>query len=461
MPDRKATRAKRGLILIVEDEANLRQGIADYLTRRGYDVQTAADGAEALARVAASAVDVILTDMQMKGLSNLDLVDALIEKAPQAQILVMTAFGTVKQAVEAMKRGIYDYLTKPLNMDELLVYMDKALEQKRLHEELSSLREALQTRHAFGNIIGKSSGMQEVYHKIEKVAGTTATVLILGESGTGKQMVAQAIHYNSPRSDGPFVTLTCASIPDSLLASEFFGYEKGAFTGAATARAGKFETAHGGTLFIDEVSEVEPGVQVSLLRFLQERQFERVGGNRTIQADVRVIAACNKDLMEEVKQGNFREDLYYRLNVFPICLPPLRERRDDIPLLADHFVRKYAKQNDKTIEGLTTQAILLLMNHDWAGNVRELEHLIERAVIMSDGDWIRSAEFLPHLSEHEALQKEAGFGDNLSLTENFEQVEKYLIARALDEAKGNRTQAASLLGITYRALRYKMNKHGF
>ena len=293
------------------------------------------------------------------------------------------------------------------------------------------------------------------------MAGTNATVLILGESGTGKQLVANAVHYNSLRRDGPFITLTCTSIPESLLASELFGYEKGAFTGALTSKEGKFAAADTGTLFLDEVSEISAGVQVNLLRFLQDRKFERVGGNRTINADVRVLAACNKDLYDQVKKDHFREDLYYRLNVFPIVLPSLRERKEDIPLLAEHFLQKYAKENNKEIKGLSTESILLMMSYTWPGNVRELEHLIERSVIMAESQLIHPAQFLSHLSEKELLPKEQSFGENLRLTENFEHVEKYLIVRALEETQGNKTRAAGLLGITYRGLRYKMIKYGF
>ncbi len=455
------TATEKGAIMVIEDEAHLRQGITDFLTRRGYEVHAAANGDRAIELLSEVVVDVILTDMKMKGLSNLSLVDALQEKAPDVQIIVMTAFGTIQQAVDAMKRGIYDYLTKPLNLDELLIYLEKALEKKRLQQEIDTLRQELYLRHSFGNIIGKSYKMQEVYQNIEKVAATNATVLILGESGTGKQMVASAIHYNSLRKNGPFVTLTCSSIPESLLASEIFGYEKGAFTGAQTTKIGKFEAAHNGTLFIDEVSEIDAGVQVSLLRFLQERNFERVGGNQTISADVRVIAASNKDLYEEIKKGNFREDLYYRLNVLPIYLAPLRERKEDIPLLAEHLLRKYVKENNKDIKGFTTEAILLLMSYDWPGNVRELENIIERAVIMTDGPWIHSSQLLPHLSGEDILAKEVAFGENLRLDNNFEHVEKYLIVRALDETQGNKTKAAELLGITYRALRYKLDRYGF
>ncbi len=453
--------AGKGVILVVEDEHNLRQGIADFLVRRGYEVHAAENGEKALEYLGSEPIDVVLTDMKMKGLSDIDLLDAILEQSPHMQIIVMTAYGSVHHAVESMKRGIYDYLTKPLNMDELLVYIEKAIEKKRLEQEVTDLRQKLYVQYSFGNIIGKSRKMQEVYQKIQKVAGTNATVLILGESGTGKQMITNAIHYNSLRKEGPLVTLTCTSIPDSLLASELFGYEKGAFTGAQTNRDGKFAAAERGTLFIDEVSEINAGVQVNLLRFLQDRKFERIGSSKTITADVRIIAACNRDLYEEVKKGNFREDLYYRLNVFPILIPPLRERKEDIPLLAEHFLYKYAEESAKDIKGLSTEAQLLLMNYSWPGNVRELEHLVERAVIMSEGQWIHSAEFLSHLSDKDRLLKEQSFGENLRLTENFEHVEKYLITRAIEEAGGNNTRAAELLGITYRGLRYKMNKYGF
>lgn len=453
--------AEKGRILIIEDENHLRQGLADLLKRYGFEVYTAENGAKALDYLEESFVDLILTDMKMKGVSELPLINALTQKAPQAQIVVMTAFGTVKEAVEAMKCGVYDYLTKPLNVDELILTLNKALEKRRLVQEVSSLRKELQTRYGFNNIIGKSRKMQEVYNKIEKVAETNATVLILGESGTGKELVSRAIHYNSPRKNGPFVTLANAAIPESLLASELFGHEKGAFTGAHRRKFGKFETAHKGTLFIDDITDISANIQVSLLRFLQDREFERVGGNETIKADVRVIVATNRNLFEEVKKQNFREDLYYRLNVLPIFLPPLRDRKEDIPLLADHFMKKYSRENKKNIKGLTTEAMLLLMSYSWPGNVRELEHLIERAVILAEGPWLDSAQFLSHLSHSKTVPAERAFGSNLHLSENFRHIEEYLIARALEETHGNRTAAAKMLGITYRALRYKMKKYGY
>ncbi|MFQ5866175.1 MAG: sigma-54-dependent transcriptional regulator [bacterium] len=452
---------EKGSILIIEDENHLRQGLADLLKRYGFDVYAVENGAKAVDYLEESSVDLILTDMKMRGVSAMPLIDVLSLKAPHAQVVVMTAYGTVKEAVEAMKRGVFDYLTKPLDVDVLLLCLEKALEKQRLLNEVSSLRKELRSRYCFGNIIGKSRQMQEVYSQIQKVAKTNATVLILGQSGTGKELVAKAIHYNSARRDGPFVTLASASITESLLASELFGHERGAFTGAYTRKLGRFEAANKGTLFIDDVADIGPRVQIGLLRFLQDREFERVGGNETIKADVRVIVASNKDLYEEVKKQNFREDLYYRLNVVPIYLPPLQERKDDIPLLAEHFVKKYSRETNKTIKGLTTQAMLLLMSYSWPGNVRELEHLIERAVIMVDGPWIDSKQFLPHLFQDGHLPPERPFGANLRLSENFKEIEKYLIARALEETHGNRTAAAEMLGITYRALRYKMNRYGY
>lgn len=461
MRKEEKTKSEKGSVLIIEDEVHLRQGLADLLKRHGIEVFSVENGAKALDYLEEFPVDLILTDMKMKGIANLSLIDALIQKAPHTLIIVMTAFGTVKEAVAAMKRGVYDYLTKPLNPDELLLCLDKAFEKTKLLDEVRCLRAELQSRYSFGNIIGKSRRMQEVYNEILKVASTNATVLILGESGTGKELVARAIHFNSPRKNGPFVTLSCASFPESLQASELFGYEKGAFTGAYKRKLGKFGAANKGTLFLDDVADIEPGIQVNLLRFLQDKEFERVGGTETIKADVRVIAATNKDLYEEVKTQKFREDLYYRLNGVPIFIPPLRGRKEDIPLLAGHFVKKYSRENKKTIEGLTTEAILLLMSYTWPGNVRELEHLIEKAVIMADGPWIDSSQFLPHLSHTESVPAERAFGANLRLSENFKSMEKYLIARALEESHGNRTKAAEMLGITYRALRYKMKKYGY
>jgi DNA-binding NtrC family response regulator len=451
----------KGTVLIVEDETHLRRGLADLLENRGFATYTAENGDRALSLLDESTVDVIITDMKMKGTAELPLIDALMRKAPFAQIIVMTAYGSVEQAVQAMKRGVHDYLTKPLNVDELLVCLDKALEKKRLTQEVSSLREALEKRYSFGNIIGKSPVMRRVYREIEKVARSDATVLILGESGTGKELVATAIHFNSPRKNGPFVTLNPSLVPESLLASELFGHERGAFTGAYRRQLGKCEAADKGTLFIDDVGDLSDGIQVSLLRFLQDREFQRVGGTRTLKADVRILAATNRDLYAQVKQGKFREDLFYRLNVVPIYLPPLRERKEDIPLLAEHFLRKYSREVGKEIEGLTTEAVLLLMSYDWPGNVRELEHLIERSVIMAEGRWIDAPQLLPQLSEANGLVARRAFGSNLNLAENWRHIEKYLIERALEKTGGNRTAAAKLLGITYRALRYKMKRHGY
>lgn len=316
-------------------------------------------------------------------------------------------------------------------------------------------------REGFFGIVGKCRQMQDVFRRIEKVAATNATVLIVGESGTGKELVAKAIHDCSRRKNGPFITLTCSSIPESLLATELFGHEKGAFTGAHIRKFGKFEAANHGTLFLDDVADVGPAVQASLLRFLQTREFERVGGTATLKSDARVIAATNRDLYREVQAQRFREDLYYRLNVIPIFLPPLRERKEDIPLLAEYFMQKYARDTQKNLSGLMPETMLLLLNYSWPGNVRELEHVIERAVIMADGEWIDSTHFFPNLSLDGSFSRERPLGSNLRLSENIRYLEKYLITQALREANGKKMRAAELLGITYRALRYKMKKLGY
>lgn len=462
MSSKAQARLPSASLLIVEDEAKLRLGLRDFTKQHGFTVHTAENGSRALACLKETHFDLILTDMKLPGISGLPLINALCEQAPQAQIIVMTAYGSVQEAVQAMKAGIYDYLTKPLNLEEMLHCFAKALEKKRLIQEVRELRRELHARYSFGAIIGKSRRMQEVYAAIEKVARTDATVLITGESGTGKELVSRAIHYNSRRQSGPFITLACTSIPEGLIASELFGYEKGAFTGAYRKKVGKFEAAHRGTLFIDEIADLGPGIQLGLLRFLQEREFERVGGVESMKADVRVITATNRDLHHEVQSQLFREDLYYRINVVPIYLPPLRERKEDIPLLADHFLKKYNKITRKKIQGVTVQGMIALMAYSWPGNVRELEHALERAIILApSGEWLGPEYFYPAFPRRPDQPPPPVSASGLALAPNIRCLEHYLILRALEKAGGNKTAAAKLLGITYRALRYKLQKLDF
>src|SRR5512138_436008 len=380
--------ARTGRILVVDDEVNARTALAELLRDEGYDVETAADAFKALGKYESFTPHVVVTDLKMPGMDGIELVKKIRASEDPAAVVVMTAFGAVSSAVDAMRAGAAEYLTKPLNFDELLVVLDRVLEQQELRRETRQLRARVRDRVAPNNIIGASPPMQRVFEIVDQVAPSKATVLITGESGTGKELVANAIHQRSPRVHGPFIKLHCAALAESLLESELFGHEKGSFTGAMARKDGRFSIADGGTLFLDEIGEISPAVQVKLLRFLQEHEFERVGGTQTIRVDVRVIAATNRNLAEEVKAGRFREDLYYRLNVVSLEMPALRERRTDIPALVKFFLERYTKDNGKAIEGCAPEAIELLMSYSWPGNVRELENAIERAVVLSSGSLI-------------------------------------------------------------------------
>ncbi|MEK7879476.1 MAG: sigma-54 dependent transcriptional regulator, partial [candidate division NC10 bacterium] len=353
------------------------------LAKRGFEVSLAADGREALARFSREPFDLVLTDQKMPGFSGLELIEAVRAQNPETPVIVMTAYGTIETAVAAIKAGADDYLTKPLNLDELLHRVYQARERQRLLRENRELREALQERHRVEGIIGESGRMQEVLSLVRRVAPSDATVLIRGESGTGKELIAKAIHYASPRAAGPLVRVNCAALPESLMESELFGHEKGAFTGAVATRKGRFELADGGTLFLDEIGDLPLHLQVKLLRALQEREIERVGSSRPITANVRVLAATHRDLEALVREGRFRDDLYYRINVVTVTLPPLRERREDLPLFIEHFLRRFAEKNGKVIRGLTRDAREALLRYDYPGNVREMENLIERAVVLT------------------------------------------------------------------------------
>ncbi|MGC9324323.1 MAG: sigma-54-dependent transcriptional regulator, partial [Desulfomonilia bacterium] len=372
-------------ILIVDDESQNRAYLSEILSEEGYSIALASNGREALARLSQDPFHVVLTDLQMPEVDGLGVIQYLIENKLNTIGIIYTGYGSVKTAVDAMKLGAFDYITKPFKAEEIKVVVKKALDHLALQEENTYLKQQLKSRYKFENIVGSSEKMQKVFAMIDKVAATDSTVLILGESGTGKELVARALHYNSPRSQNPFVPVNCGAIPEELLESELFGHEKGAFTGAFRTRIGRFELAHGGSIFLDEISEMSPNLQVKLLRVIQEREFERVGAAKSIKADVRIIAATNKVLEEEVAAGRFREDLYYRLNVIPIHLPPLRERSDDIPLLIKHFLKKYnhAEASQKSV--FSKKALSVLTHYRWPGNVRELENLVERMVVLSDG----------------------------------------------------------------------------
>ncbi len=404
-------------ILIAEDDINTLQGLNTIVSRQGHQVLTAPDGQEAYALMNEHGdVDVLLTDLKMPSLSGLELSQRVRESWPETQIIMMTAFGTVETAVLAMKEGVFDYLTKPVDVEELLIVLEKALRQRALRLENLELRGIISERYAFDNIIGSSGVMRDIYRKVRKVAASGATVLIQGESGTGKELIARALHYNSPRARGSMVEVNCASIPPTLIESELFGHEKGAFTGAYRMQKGKFEAADKGTIFLDEISLLGSDLQGKLLRVLQEHAFQRIGSNRKIEVDVRVITATNQDLKEMVDAGRFREDLYYRLNVVPIHIPPLRMRRDDIPALVDHFIRRVAQEHPEAPTQITQGALDALMEYDWPGNVRELENCIENAVVLCDGE-VLSEEQLNFLGRTgwEQPTEGASTGDPLTL----------------------------------------------
>jgi two-component system NtrC family response regulator len=444
-------------IVVVDDEPAQRDLIGGFLAKQGHEVFPTASGAEALAHVKDRRVDLVLSDCRMPGMSGPELLLGIKAVNPEVPLILMTAYGTVETAVQAMKDGAADYLTKPLDLEELLLRLARVAEQSRLRSEVRDLQARLVERHRLEGIIGESGRMQEVLALAKRVAPSNATVLIRGESGTGKELIARAIHFNSPRAGGPLVNLNCAALPEQLLESELFGHEKGAFTGAVAQRKGRFEQADGGSIFLDEIGDLSPALQVKLLRVLQERQFERVGGNRTLTVDVRVLAATHRDLERAMREGTFRDDLYYRLNVVTIQIPPLRERREDISLLLDHFLRNFAAKNRRDVTGLTAAARDALLKYDYPGNVRELENIIERAILLCRGRVI-DLEDLPatvrpgQRSADEPLPKD--------LPGVLADIERQAIESALERSGGVQTQAAAALGISERVLRYKMKKYG-
>ncbi len=446
----------RGTILIADDEETARTSLATILTEDGYQVRTAADGEEALRLVAEESPDVLLTDLRMPGMDGNELLTRVRRAYPEVGVVVMTAFGTIRSAVEALKEGAEDYLTKPIDVEELEHLLGKILQKKRLVAETRILRERVDDTYRFENIIGRSPEMLEVFRLVEQVAPSQASILITGESGTGKELIAQAVHQRSPRRDAPFVKVSCAALPETLLESELFGHERGAFTGALSRRAGRFEIAAGGTIFLDEIGDVPLGMQVKLLRFLQERQFERLGGNRTLTVDVRVIAATHRDLPQSIKAGTFREDLYYRLNVIEIRMPPLRERTQDIPLLVDFFAKRFGAANAKKVAGVSEDAIAALMGYAWPGNVRELEHAIERAVILAREETLEPSLFptLPNVSE----KPEPG-GAPVVPGSTLAEIERDAILKTLEAVGGSTSRAAAILGISPRTIQYKVKQY--
>jgi len=446
-------------ILIVDDEAGMQRLLSRVLTREGYQATPVGSAREALELISQDSFDLMITDIQMPEMNGLELLREVKEFDPSLTILVMTAYGTVESAVEALRNGAYDYLTKPFETDEIRLAVAKALEHKRLVAENRYLHQELDEHYQFSGIVGHSPLMADVYEMAASVAVSNASVLISGESGTGKELVARSIHYNSQRRERPFVVLNCAVFSEGVLESELFGHEKGAFTGAVSQKKGRFELANQGTLFIDEVAEMTPAAQVKLLRVLQEQEFERVGGDRTIRTDVRIVAATNKDLAEQVKQGAFREDLYYRLNVVHIELPPLRDRREDIEPLATYFLEKYVKETGKKISQIAPKALASLIGYDWPGNVRELQNAIERAVVLCRSDVITPRELPRDVSgENEICLSLPQQGGNL--TDILEDLERQLIIQTLRQQGASQTKAADILGIARTTLRYKMEKYG-
>jgi DNA-binding NtrC family response regulator len=442
-------------ILVVEDEDKLRRVLELQLHSSGFDVEQARSAEEALPRT--ERADLVLTDLRLPGMDGLELLAHIHRQNPQAPVIVMTAFGTIENAVEAMKAGAADFLLKPFSLDHLMAVVNKALEVCALRDENRKLREELGQRYEFANIVGRSPAMQEIFGTILRVAPSRATVLLCGESGVGKDLIARAIHFHSPRKDRPFVKINCTAIPENLMESELFGYEKGAFTGAVTAKPGKFEQADTGTVFLDEIGDVPASVQVKLLRILQEREFERLGSNKTQKIDVRVLAATNVDLRAALEQGTFREDLYYRLNVVPINIPPLRERKADIPFLAEHFVQKLGPDLRGAECGITEAAIQKLVDCAWPGNVRQLENVIERSLVLCTGTELQATDIKLDGTPHSNHSENANF---LPPGYTLDQYEQAILREALSRANGNKSQAARLLGLSRNALRYRLSQIG-
>lgn len=444
-------------ILIVDDEKNTREGLARALKRQ-YRVFAAESAETALSVLSEETVDLMLSDIRMPGEDGLSLLKTVRQRYPSVLCILLTAYGSIETSVEAMKSGAYDFLTKPVNLDQLDIKLDQALKTRKLESENRELRKRLDDRYGFENIIGTSEPMQALFDTIRQVSPTQANVLIQGASGTGKELVARAIHRLSTRSDGPFVAVHCAALSATLLESELFGHEKGAFTGAIAQSKGRFELANGGTLFLDEISEIDLSIQVKLLRVLETRTFERVGGEKTLSTDIRVVAATNRNLKEYVEAGKFREDLYYRLNIVDIRLPPLSERKSDIPLLCAHFIKDFSQKNNREITGIEPAAMALLQAYPWPGNVRELRNIIERMIVLSHGSLLTVMDVPANIRDD--AQKAAEAAGEPNRTESLAQTEKRKILSALEAAGGNRSRAAVALGISRRTLHRKLAAWG-
>jgi two-component system response regulator PilR (NtrC family) len=451
-------------ILVVDDEKSLREVMSIMLKRAGYEVTEASDGEQAIGQVNKEIYDLVITDLRMPKADGMDVLKAVKSSSPDTVVLVVTAFGTADSAVEAMKQGAYDYLTKPFQVDEVQLIIRNALEKRRLSTENMLLKREIASHSSFAQIVGQSDAMQKVFDVVRKVADSKSNVLICGESGTGKELVARAIHYNSARSGMPFVAVNCSAVPETLLESELFGHMKGSFTGAVANKAGLFEIANGGTIFLDEIGDTTPTIQVKLLRVIQEREFRRVGGNQDVKVDVRVVAATNRELEKAVADGSFREDLYYRLDVIPIRLPPLRLRAGDIPLLVAHFLERFGGESGKTAPTLTSEAMHVLLGHEWRGNVRELENLIERVVAFSTGPTVTETDVRGWLHHAVTPQQPQGVPtdlpeDGLDLEGLINGIEKDLLMRALERSKWVKKKAARLLKLNTRSFRYRLEKY--
>jgi DNA-binding NtrC family response regulator len=444
-------------ILIVEDEAKMRRLLELNLGDDGFTTFSAEDAETGLKLLRENPIDLILTDLKLPGMNGLEFLQTVKRQNAALPVVVMTAFGSVETAVDAMKAGASDYVLKPFSLTEMRIVIHKELDVRNLREENRSLREALGKRYSHPNIVARSPKMQEVLATVERVAPTNSTVLLGGESGVGKDLIARAIHEKSRRASGPFLKINSTAIPENLLESELFGFEKGAFTGAVASKPGKFELADKGTLFLDEIGDVPPVTQVKLLRVLQEREFERLGGTRTVKVDVRLIAATNKDLRQALEQGTFREDLYYRLNVVPIDIAPLRERKEDIPDLVNLFISRFTGESRKPVEGITPEAMQILVNYHWPGNVRELQNIVERACALAKGTVLGPSDIHLDIRPPKAANGPGGFlPDGMTL----EQWEDEMVQEALRRANGNKSQAARLLGLSRNALRYRLSKIG-
>jgi DNA-binding NtrC family response regulator len=448
-------------ILIIDDTTYVLDLLADFLKSRGFEVDCAANGEQGIAALGRDAYDLVMTDLKMPGADGMDVLRFAINHCPETICIIMTGHGTIKNAVEAVRSGAYDYLTKPIDLEEIMIAVQRAIEFRNLKRENILLRNQLRKKYKFENIVGDSPAMQKVFQTIEKVADTDSTIMILGESGTGKELVARAIHYNSSRSKGPLVPVNCAAIPSELLESELFGHEKGAFTNAIRTRVGRFELAQGGTIFLDEIGDMDPVLQSKLLRVLQDRSFERIGGTRTIQVDIRVITATHRNLRELVEQGRFREDLYYRLNVIPITIPALREHKSDIPLLIQHFLTQFIRTKNRQIQGIDAEATRKLMEYDWPGNIRELENMIERIVILTNNEIITLADLPERIQNIQPKDQGLPFEipeEGISLDSAVNEFERRLILQALARTGWVKNKAAQLLNLNRTTLIEKIKR---